>query len=90
MSNGSYASAPGGPLALERLDGQAALASPQARLLHRLAEPNLQGRTALVLPPLELLERLARLVPPPRIHSHRYHGVLTPHARLRALVVATS
>ena len=58
-----------GPLALERLhaiDGQAALASPQARLLYRLAEPDLQGRTELVLSPLDLLERLARLVPPPR------------------------
>jgi len=80
-----------GPLALERLhaiDGQAALASPQARLLYRLAEPDLQGRTELVLSPLDLLERLARLVPPPRIHRHRYHGVLAPHARLRPLVVA--
>jgi hypothetical protein len=80
-----------GPLALERLlamDGQAALASPEARLLYRLAELDLQGRTALLLSPLELLERLARLVPPPRIHRQRYHGVLAPNARLRALVVA--
>ena len=80
-----------GPLALERLhaiDGQAALAFPQARLLYRLAEPDLQGRTELVLSPLDLLERLARLVPPPRIHRHRYHGVLAPNARLRPLVVA--
>ena len=75
-----------GPLALERLramDGQAALASPEARLLYRLAVPDLQGRTELVLSPRELLERLARLVPPPRIHRHRYHGVLAPNARLR-------
>gem|GEM_PF-5664179 len=28
--------------------------------------------------------RLARLVPPPHIHRHRYHGVLAPNARLRA------
>jgi hypothetical protein len=80
-----------GPLALERLhaiDGQEALASPQARLLYRLAEPDLQGRTELVLSPPELLERLAKLIPPPRVHRHRYHGVLAPHARLRPPVVA--
>jgi hypothetical protein len=80
-----------GPLALERLHalgGQEALASPDARLLYRLPEPDLQGRTEIVLSPLELLERLARLIPPPRIHRHRYHGLLAPHARLRSQVVA--
>jgi hypothetical protein len=80
-----------GPLALERLHalgGQEALVSPDARLIYRLPEPDLQGRTALLLSPLELLERLARLIPPPRIHRHRYHGLLAPHARLRAAVVA--
>jgi hypothetical protein len=79
-----------GPLALERLHalgGQHALASPAARLLYRLPEPDLQGRTALVLTPIELLERLARLIPPPRVHRHRYHGLLAPHARLRAALV---
>ena len=25
-------------------------------------------------------ERLARFVPPPRVHRHRYHGVLAPNA----------
>jgi hypothetical protein len=57
-------------------------------LLYRLPEPDLQGRTAIVLSPLELLERLARLIPPPRVHRHRYHGLLVPHTRLRAIVVA--
>jgi hypothetical protein len=42
----------------------------------------------LRLTPLELLERLAHLVPPPRIHRHRYHGVLAPNARLRSTVVS--
>jgi hypothetical protein len=80
-----------GPLALERLhalDEQDALASPDARLLYRLPEPDLQGRTEIVFSPPELLERLARLIPPPRIHRHRYHGLLAPHARLRSAVVA--
>ena len=77
------------PLALERLhalDGSAALASPDARLLYRLPGPDLHGRTELLLSPLELLERLSRLITPPRIHRHRYHGVLAPHARLRSAV----
>ncbi|TVR60583.1 MAG: IS91 family transposase [Gemmatimonadales bacterium] len=80
-----------GPLALERLhapSGVAALSSPDARLVYRLPEPDVHGRQELRLTPLELLERLARLVPPPRIHRHRYHGVLAPNARLRATVVS--
>ena len=35
-----------------------------------------------------LLERLALLIHPPRIHRHRYHGVLAPNARLRYQVIA--
>jgi hypothetical protein len=80
-----------GPLALERLhapEGSASLASPDARLVYRLPAPDPNGRTELWLTPMELLERLARLVPPPRIHRHRYHGVLAPHAGLRSAVVA--
>ncbi|MCJ7796826.1 MAG: transposase, partial [Thermoleophilia bacterium] len=50
-----------GPLALERLHALGGQhASPDARLLYRLPEPDLQGRTVLLLSPLELLERLAR------------------------------
>jgi hypothetical protein len=39
-----------------------------------------------VLTPLELLDRLALLIPPPRRHRHRYHGVFAPNAPLRAQV----
>ena len=80
-----------GPLALERLHGPAdleALTSPEARLVYRLPEPDVHGRQELRLTPLELLDRLARLVPPPRIHRHRYHGVLAPNARLRSTVIS--
>ncbi len=80
-----------GPLALERLHAPAgigALSSPEAPLVYRLPEPDVHGRLELRLTPLALLERLARLVPPPRIHRHRYHGVLAPNARLRSTVVS--
>ena len=30
--------------------------------------------------PRELLDRLARLIPQPRRHRHRYHGVFAPEA----------
>jgi hypothetical protein len=40
------------------------------------------------LTPLELLDRLATLVPPPRIHRHRYFGVLAPNSPLRTAVTA--
>ena len=80
-----------GPLALKRLQAPAgleALTSPEARLVYRLPEADMHGRQELRLTPLELLDRLARLVPPPRIHRHRYHGVLAPNARLRSTVVS--
>ncbi len=38
--------------------------------------------------PLEFLERLALLIHPPRIHRHRYHGVLAPNSKLRSQVIA--
>ncbi len=79
------------PFALERLHapaGIASLTSSDARLVYRLPKPTPDGRTELRLTPLELLERLALLIPPPRLHRHRYHGVLAPNAKLRAAVVA--
>jgi hypothetical protein len=58
------------------------------RLLYHLPKPRPDGRTELLLSPLELIQRLAALVPPPRRHRHRYHGVLAPNAPLRAAVTA--
>ncbi len=61
------------PFALERLAW--AEENPEI-LVYQLPKPLPDGRTALYLTPLELLERLAALIPPPRIHRHRYHGVV--------------
>jgi hypothetical protein len=41
----------------------------------------------LVMSPLEFMQRLAALVPRPRLHRIRFHGLLAPNAELRALVV---
>jgi len=69
------------PFALERLES-----IDEQRLLYRLPKPRPDGPTALTLTPLEFIQRLAALIPPPRSHRHRYHGVLAPNATLRAAV----
>ena len=68
-------------LASERL---ALTATGQVR--YTLKTPYRDGTTHLVFEPLELMARLAALVPPPRMHLTRYHGVFAPHSRLRAAV----
>ena len=45
------------------------------------------GTTHLVMSPLEFMQRLAALVPRPRLHLIRFHGVMAPNATLRAMVV---
>lgn len=72
-----------GPLAQERLHRL-----PDGRLLYLLKRALPDGRTSITLEPQELLRKLATLVPPPRRHLTRFHGVLAPHSALRALVVA--
>ena len=52
-----------------------------------MKRPAPDGSTHLVLPPLAFLGRLAALVPPPRVHLTRFHGVFAPNARRRAAVV---
>ena len=71
------------PFALERLEQLG-----HDQLVYRFPKPQPDGRTELRLTPLELLERLAALIPPPRLHRHRYHGVLAPNAPQRAQVTA--
>ena len=45
------------------------------------------GTTHIVMEPLEFMERLAALVPRPRLHLIRFHGVLAPNAKLRSKIV---
>jgi hypothetical protein len=71
------------PFALDRLREL----DPE-RLLYESTKPGPGGNGSLLLTPLELLDRLAALVPPPRIHRHRYFGVLAPNSPLRTAVTA--
>ncbi|MFM7138180.1 MAG: transposase, partial [Planctomycetota bacterium] len=52
----------------------------------RSKRPEASGRVELT--PFEFLDRLADLVPPPRKHRHRYHGVFAPNHPLRPAVTA--
>ena len=58
------------------------------RVLLTLKTAWADGTRHLLFEPLELLEKLAALTPRPRINLVLYHGVLGPHARWRARVVA--
>lgn len=75
--------------AARRGQGRALHAAPRMqRLIYQLPKPPPDGQTVLSLTPMEFFERLATLIPPPRRHRHRYHGVLAPNAPLRAAVTA--
>lgn len=69
------------PLALDRLS-----AGEEGRLVYRMKRPR-SGALYLLLTPDELLARLATLVPPPRTHALRYHGLFAPNAKGRERVV---
>jgi hypothetical protein len=58
-------------------------------VVYRLRKPRRDGSTALTLTLLELIDDLAALMPRPRRHRHRYHGVLAPTSRLRAPLATT-
>jgi hypothetical protein len=70
------------PVASERLSQQ-----PDGRLVYQLRRRWRDGTTHMVFEPLEFMEKLAALVPRPRSHMVRYHGVLAPRSRWRDLVV---
>jgi hypothetical protein len=52
-----------------------------------LKRPWSDGTYALEMDALALLARLASAVPPPRVHTTRYSGVLAPAAHWRPLVI---
>jgi hypothetical protein len=68
--------------AMERLTW---VAQDRNRLVYRLPKPMPDGRSQLYLSTLELLDRLAQLIPPPRLHRHRYHGAVQNISFLPAL-----
>ena len=63
--------------------------TPTGQVVLQLKTPYRDGTTHVVMTPLEFLQRLAALVPRPRLHLIRFHGVLAPNATLRAQIVPT-
>ena len=59
-------------------------------VIYRFKKPWDDGTTAIKLTPMEFMERLVALVPRPRVHLTRFHGVLAPHYKYRKLVIPKS
>lgn len=70
------------PLAQERLS-----LLPDGRVHYEMKKKWRDGTHALVFDVLSFIGRLIALIPPPRFHMLRFHGVLAPHASLRGQVV---
>ena len=53
---------------------------------YELKTPYANGTTHVIFEPLDFISRLAALVPKPRVHLTRFHGVFAPNSKHRALV----
>ncbi len=71
------------PVALERLREL-----DPGQLLYETTKAGLYGNRPQIPAPLQLPGRLAALVPAPRVHRHRYFGVLALNTALRAAFTA--
>ncbi len=58
--------------------------SPQGRVRYALKTPWSNGTTHVEFEPVDFIGKLAALVPPPRAHLTRFHGIFAPNAVLRA------
>jgi len=72
------------PLACDRLEER-----PDGRLALRLKSRWRDGTTHILMQRRDLLDRLVPLIPTPRAHQVRYHGILAPGASMRDQVVPT-
>ena len=71
-----------GPIALDRLtiDGD-------GLVVYELKRPLSNGTAHVLFAPLNFMARLAALIPRPRVHLARYHGLFAPNARHPHLIV---
>ena len=58
----------------------------QGQVIYKLKTAYRNGTTHIVLDPLDFLSRLASLIPRPRIHLVRFHGVFAPNCKYRSLI----
>ena len=59
---------------------------PDGKLSYELKTPYKNGTTHVVFEQLDFIARLAALVPKPRFHLTRFHGVFAPNSKHRAAV----
>ena len=59
----------------------------RGEVIYKFKKPWDDGTTAIKMTPMELMEKLAALVPRPRVHLTRFHGVLGPHYKYRKQIV---
>jgi hypothetical protein len=57
------------------------------QVVYQLKKAYDDGTTHVVMEPLELLEKLSAIIPRPRVHLTRFHGILAPHDKHRKQVV---
>ena len=60
--------------------------TPNGNIRYQLKTPYRDGTTHVIFEPLDFIARLVALVPEPRVNLTRFHGVLAPNSRHRALV----
>ena len=59
----------------------------RAQIVYRLKHAFRDGATHVVLDPIDFITRLAALIPRPRAHLTRYHGVFAPNFKHRRRIV---
>lgn len=64
------------PVAIDRLHKR-----DDGLITYRLKKKYRDGTERLLFSPMELMEKLAALVPKPRGHVTRYHGLFAPHSK---------
>jgi hypothetical protein len=78
-----YAARP--PLSMERLEEL-----PDGRLRYWFKTAGRNGTNHAIFQPVQFIERLAALIPTPRGHRVRFHGLLGPAAKWRSSIVPTA
>jgi ribosomal protein S27E len=56
------------------------------KVRYELKTPYNDGTTHVLFEPLDFIAKLVALVPKPRVHLTRFHGVFAPHSKYRARV----
>ena len=59
---------------------------PDGNISYELKTPYKNGTTHVIFEPLDFIARLAALIPKPRFHLTRFHGVFAPNSKHRARV----